>query len=132
MTSQSNTAHESITTLIIRHQAELGKTDEQVAQEVGFDRVTTFVMIKQGTIKLPVQKVAQFASALSIEPANLLRQLLAEAMPEVLAAVDSMLCPMSLTANEVKLIQTFRHLTNGKDVTPVVVDGNAVVALMVA
>src|SRR5471030_1981767 len=101
MTSQLNTAHESITTLIIRRQAELGKTDEQVAQEVGFDRVTTFAMIKQGTIKLPVQEVAQFASALSIEPANLLRQLLAEAMPDVLAAVDSMLCPMSLTANEV-------------------------------
>jgi hypothetical protein len=132
MTSQLNTALESITTLIIRRQAELGKTDEQVAQEVGFDRLTTFVMIKQGTIKLPVQKIAQFASALSIEPAHLLRQLLAEAMPGVLAAVDSMLCPMSLTANEVKLIQTFRHLTNGKDVTPVVVDGNAVVALMVA
>jgi hypothetical protein len=132
MTSQLNTAHESITTLIVRRQTELGKTDEQVAQAVGFDLVTTFVMIKQGTIKLPVQKIAQFASALSIEPANLLRQLLAEAMPEVLAAVDSMLCTMSLTANEVKLIQTFRHLTNGKDVTPVVVDGNAVVALMVA
>lgn len=132
MTSQLNIAHESITALILRRQDELGKTDEQVAQEVGFDRVTTFVMIKQGTIKLPVQKVAQFASALSIEPANLLRQLLAEVMPDVLAAVDSMLCPVSLTANEVKLIQTFRHLTNGKDVTPVVVEGNAVVALMVA
>lgn len=132
MTSQSSTNQEPITALINRCQTELGKSDEEVAQEVGFDRVATFIMIKTGTIKLPVQKVALLASALSIEPAHLLRQLLAEAMPDVLAAVDSLLCPMSLTQNEVKLIQTFRHLANGKDVTPVVVDGNAVVALMVA
>lgn len=132
MTANFKNTSESIVDLIARRQVELGKTDEQVARELSFDRVITFTMIKQGTVKLPVQKVAPLAYALSIEPAHLLRQLLAEAMPEVLAAVESILCPMSLTQNEVKLIQTFRHLANGKDVTPVVVDGNAIVALMVA
>jgi hypothetical protein len=132
MTADFRNTSESIVELIARRQVELGKTDEQVARELSFDRVTAFTMIKQGTMKLPVQKVAPLASALSIEPAHLLRQLLAEAMPEVLEAVDTMFCPMSLTPNEVKLIQTFRDLANGKDVTPVVVDGNAVVALMVA
>jgi hypothetical protein len=132
MTADFNNTSESIIDLIARRQVELSKTDEQVARELSFDRVTVFTMIKQGTVKLPVQKVEALASALSIEPTHLLRQLLAEEMPDVLAAVDSLLCPMPLTQNEVKLIQTFRHLANGKDVTPVVVDGNAVVALIVA
>lgn len=132
MTSQSSTNQEPITALINRCQTELGKSDEEVAQEVGFDRVATFIMIKTGTIKLPVQRVALLASALSVDPAQLLRLLLAEAMPDVLAAIDSLLCPTALTANELKLVQTFRHLANGKDITPVVVDGNAIVALMVA
>jgi hypothetical protein len=132
MITDPNKPHESIIELIARRQSELGKTDEQIAQELGFDRITTFTLIKQGAVKLPVQKVAPLASALSIEPDHLLRQLLTESMPDVLAAVDELLCPMSLTPNERKLIQTFRHLTKGKDVDPVVVKGNAIVALMVA
>jgi hypothetical protein len=53
-------------------------------------------------------------------------------MPDVLAAVESILSPMSLTQNEVKLVQTFRDLCVGNDVSPVVVEGTAIVALMVA
>lgn len=94
MSADINTKHESITALIARRQVELGKSDEQIAQEIGLDRVAAFSMIKRGELKLPVQKVAALASALSIEPARLLRQLLAEAMPEVLEAVDALLMPL--------------------------------------
>jgi hypothetical protein len=132
MTTDFNTAHESIIALITRRQAELGRTDEEITQELGFARVNTFCMIREGAVKLPVSKVAVLASALSIEPAHLLRRLLAEAMPDVLTAVDELLCPMSLTANERKLIQTFRHLSKGNDVNPIVVDSNSIVALMIA
>ena len=132
MKADTNTINESIADLIARRQVELGKTDVEIAHELGFDRVTAFKMIKQGKTKLPVQKVAMLASALSIEPAGLLRQLLAEAMPDVLDAIDALLIPTSLTANEIKLVHTFRQLCKGHDVCPVIVEGNAIVALMVA
>ncbi|MYM41942.1 hypothetical protein [Duganella qianjiadongensis] len=132
MKTVTNISNESIAELIIRRQTELGKSDAQISQALGFERVTTFVMIKQGNTKLPVQKVVALATALSIEPVPLLRQLLAESMPDVLSAVDSLLTPLSLTTNEVKLVHTFRELCKGQDVSPIVVEGNAIVALIVA
>lgn len=132
MKADTKASNGSIVDLINRRQLELGKSDEQIAQEAGFERAKTYTMIKHGHAKLPVQKVVTLATVLSIEPASLLRQLLAEAMPEVLSAVDSLLNPLSLTTNEVKLVQTFRELCKGQDVSPIVVEGNAVVALMVA
>lgn len=132
MSAETNTTNESIVDLIARRQVELGKSDEQIAHELGLDRVAAFNLIKQGVVKFPFQKVAVLASALSVEPGGLLRQLLAEAMPDVLEAIDGLLIPSSLTANEIKLVQMFRQLCKGHDVCPVVVDGSAVVALMVA
>lgn len=130
--SAENTAPESIAALINDRQTELGKTDDQIAQEMGFDRVTAFTMIKQGTVKLPVQKIAALASALSIEPALVLRQLLAETMPDVLAAIDALSPTPALTANETRLVEAYRQLSKGRDVSPLVVDGNSIIALVVA
>lgn len=122
----------TISALIAQRQAQLNKTDEQLAQELGFERPNIVAMIKQGAMKLPVQKIEALAAALSLDAPDLLRHMMSEYMPDVLAAVDQMLFPTTLTQNEAKLIQTFRHLTKGKDIDPVVVDGNAIVALMVA
>jgi hypothetical protein len=85
--------HEPFVSFITRRQADICKTDEQVAIAMGFERLDTFKKIKDGKIMLPVQKVAALASALSVEPAPLLRQLLTEIMPEVLDAVDQLLLP---------------------------------------
>lgn len=122
----------TIAALTARRQTELGITDEQLALALRYERPTVVNMIKQGMIKLPVQKVSALASALSLDPANLLRLHLSESAPEVLAAVDSLLAAPTLTANEKELIESYRRLTRGQDVRPVVVDGNSVVALIVA
>ncbi|MYM40916.1 hypothetical protein [Duganella qianjiadongensis] len=126
MKTVTNISNESIAELIIRRQMELGKSDEQISQALGFERVTTFVMIKQGNTKLPVQKVVALATALSIEPAPLLRQLLAESMPDILGAVDKILAPTSFTVNEIKLVQTYRQLCTGRDVNLIFVDSNCI------
>jgi hypothetical protein len=118
--------------LIVERQADLGITDEQLALALGYDSPTVVNMLKQGMIKMPVQKISALALALSLDPAHLLRLHLSECMPDVLAAVDSLLAAPTLTANEKELIESYRRLTKGQDVRPVVVDGNSVVALIVA
>lgn len=132
MITNLNNTTESIIELIARRQVELGKTDEQLAQDLNFEGVSAFNLIKKGVVKLPILKVAPLASAFSIEASHLLRKLLTETMPDVLAAIETMLYPISLTQNEMKLIQTFRYLTKDNDVNPVVVEGNSIVALLVA
>jgi hypothetical protein len=53
-------------------------------------------------------------------------------MPEVLAAVDQFLMLQTLTSNEAKLLESYRHLSEGKEVTPMVVEGKSIIALVLA
>jgi transcriptional regulator with XRE-family HTH domain len=132
MKNTSNSQAPSLLALITERQTELGITDEQLAVALDYDRPTVVNMIKQGMVKVPVQKITALAGALSLDPAYLLRLHLSECMPEVLAAVDALLIPSMLTANEMELVNSYRHLSKGHDVRPVVVDGNAIIALVVA
>ena len=131
MTISTQTHALSLFELIAERQVALNKTDEQVALDLGFERSTVFSMIKTGSVKLPVQKIAGLASSLEIDPARLLRLALAESMPEVLTAVDSLLMPGVLTSNELKLVESYRYLSRGRDVTPLVMDEQSTIALIV-
>ena len=47
-------------------QAELGLTDQQLCEALGFERGITLVLIKQGTMKLPINKVPALAAVLAL------------------------------------------------------------------
>jgi hypothetical protein len=132
MTASPHPQSSSVAALMAERQTELSKNDEQLALELGFDKSSIIAMVKQGAVKLPVQKVSALASALSIDPGHLLRLVLAESMPDVLAAVDALSPSKILTANEIRLVEAYRQLSKGRDVSPLVVDGNSIIALVVA
>ena len=81
-------------------------------------------------MKFPIGTVASVSTILKIEPTMLLRTVLREYMPDVLCAVDAFLVPAALTFNERKLLDSFRYLSKGHDVTPTVIEGTSTIALV--
>ena len=119
---------------LISHCQELqAVTDQQLGLAMGFDASKadkTVQLIKTGSMKFPISKVAAVSSILNIEPATFLRTVLREYMPEVLSAVDELLVPAALTLNEHKLLDSYRYLSKGHDVTPTVIEGSSIIALV--
>jgi transcriptional regulator with XRE-family HTH domain len=119
-----------VASLISERQLTLNISDEQLAMAIGFKRSSIIAMIKAGKLKLPANKIVAIAAALSIDPAYFLRAHLAETAPEMLAAIDALTSQKLLTVNETKLIENYRFLAKGHDVTPVIMDGTNIVALL--
>ena len=119
---------------LISHSQELQNVNnQQLGLAMGIDASKadkTVQLIKTGSMKFPISKAKPVSSILKIEPAMLLRAVLREYMPDVLCAVDAFLVPPALTFNERKLLDSFRYLSKGHDVTPTVIEGTSIIALV--
>ena len=119
---------------LISHCQELqAVTDQQLGLAMGIDESKadrTVMLMKTGSMKFPISKVVPLSSILNIEPAMLLRTVLREYMPDVLCAVDALFVPAALTFNERKLLDAYRYLSKGHDVTPTVIEGTSIIALV--
>ena len=113
-------------------QAELGITDKQVCDALGYEKVVVFTMIKLGTIKLPLTRVPALAAVLSLDPGQLLKTAMTETSPELLAVIESVFNPMSLTVTETNLIRHLRKIAGDQPCSPIVFEGKAIIALVTA
>lgn len=132
MTFESALSQPVIPTLIAESQELLGKSDQQLAKELGFDHPNIITLIKAGSMKLPMSKVPQLARAIDYAESDLLRTVLIDYAPELMAVIDKVWRPLGLTTNERNLVQSFRDLAKGRDVVPVVMDGQSIIALIAA
>lgn len=112
-------------------QAALGLTDQELSTAVGFERQIALTLIKQGSMKLPLNKVPAFAAALELDPADLLRAALRESDPTLGQLIEEVFNPMRLTATEVTLIKHLRELSGDVEVAPIVFS-KGVIALVAA
>jgi hypothetical protein len=106
-----------------------GKSQKEIAAEVGYDKPNIITMMKQGATKIPIVKVGAFARALEVDPAYLLRLVCMEYMPETWAAIEDALDGTILTRNERLFIQEYRRRTGNTDPIPPIRSG-AVVPLL--
>jgi hypothetical protein len=108
------------------------KAQKDIASEIGYDKPNVLTMIKQGKTKLPLTKIGPIAKAIDADPAYLLRLALTEYVPETWSAIEGLLPGELLTANERKLIEEFRKLSNDTDPAPIVVEefGGAVIKVI--
>jgi len=81
------------------------KQQNQIAEEVGFDKPNIISMIKSGKTKLP--KIARMARALDVDPLELLILCLKEYQPDNWAAIEPLL-DLSLSSDERRLIHALR------------------------
>ena len=101
-------------------QAALGLTDQELSTAVGFDREIALTLIKQGSMKLPLNKVPAFAAALELDVADLLRAALRESDPALGQLIEEVFNPLRMTATELTLVKHLRELSGDTAVAPIV------------
>jgi len=110
--------------------AESDKTQREIAQECGFEKPNIITMFKQGATKIPLNRIGALAKAIDVDPAHLLRLAMKEYMPETWEAIEEIMQSTVLTANELKLVHAYREVTGDNDAEAVVINRDAVIALV--
>ncbi|MBK1657801.1 helix-turn-helix transcriptional regulator [Paracraurococcus ruber] len=90
-----------------------GKTQRQIALEVGYDKPNLIAMFKQGDTRVPSNKVPALALSLGADPTMLMRLWLATYEPELLAIVEKSLA-LLVTADERTWLEAARREFGGK------------------
>lgn len=112
--------------------AECNKTQREIAEECGFDKPNIITMFKNGSTKIPLNRIGPLAKAIGADPAHLLRLVMQEYFPDTWSAVEDIMQSTVLTANELDLVRKFRGVTGDNDTVPIVIDRDAVVAIVAA
>ena len=124
--------HPTIRAFISERQAQLHKTDAQVAEAVGDVSERVYALMKTGAIKIPYDKVMPMAAALHVPQEELLGVLLQDYSSDLMTLIRSFWSMSSLSKAERKLVEAFRSLAGGRDVEPLIMDGLDVIALVTA
>ena len=85
----------------------LGKSQVDIAREVGFEKPNVITMIKQGKTKLPLAKIGSMAKALETDPVFLLKLCLSTYHAETWAVLKPYFVS-ALTQDEINLLHTWR------------------------
>ncbi|MGA8147587.1 MAG: hypothetical protein WB870_08430 [Gallionellaceae bacterium] len=112
--------------------ATIDETQREIAEACGFDNPNNITMFKNGSTKLPVNRIAPLAKALEVDPAHLLRLVMLEYMPDTWEAIENILQSTVLTSNELGFVHAFREVTGQNDAVPVVINRDAVIAIVAA
>lgn len=122
--------YKTILEVILDRQPVVGVSDEDISIALGFTKPAQFEMIKKKASKFNIGHIEALANILSMDPVYLLRIHLIETSPTTMSVLDRFMCTQLLTSNEMKLVESYRYLAKGNDVTPVVLDSNNFVALL--
>jgi predicted XRE-type DNA-binding protein len=92
------------------------KSQKEIAEAMGYDKPNIITMFKQGSTKLPINKVAPFAKAVGADPIHLLRLVMQEYMPETWESLQGMVGQSLVTEDELKLVKATRKILGGVDI----------------
>lgn len=84
------------------------KTHIQIAFDIGYENQHIIKVIKQGTTRIPLDKVAPFARSLGADPASLIREWFAAYMPGALPDIEECV-GLILTPSEKNWIEGLRE-----------------------
>ncbi len=112
--------------------ADCDKTQREVATECGFETPNIITMFKNGSTRVPLNRIGPLAKAIGADPAHLLRLVMAEYLPDTWEAIEETMQSTILTANELKLIRAYREVTGDNDAEAVVINRDAVIAIIAA
>lgn len=90
-------------------------TQAEIAKRAGFANANIVSMLKDGTTKLPIDRVPDMAKALECDPARLLRLALEQSHGETVARTIFQIAGPLPTVNERQLLDEFRDVTGGSD-----------------
>jgi hypothetical protein len=88
-----------------------GKTQLQIADEMGYDYPNVISSMKSGDTKLPLNKIPACAKALHVDPKHLLDIVMSEYYPETWPTIRAALLQSPVTDDDAALIQLLRDST---------------------
>lgn len=92
-------------------------SQKEIAERIGYDRPNIITMFKQGTTKLPINKVGPIAKALNVDPVYLLRLVLGEYMPETWEAIEQVMGKANMVSeHDLEILQHMRKKTKNFDI----------------
>jgi len=122
---------DTIANLISKAQEHLDLSDEAIAGALGYNNPAVMRQIKDGQIRLPLNKAALLAQAVEMEPGEVMRMLLGESSPEMLIAIEECMGPLCLSPGERRLITALRKSAQGRASTPIFIEGASIFAVVV-
>ena len=132
-TTLSNTTPAStIGELITAFQAQEALTDDLMAFKLGYyQRASVVGLLKRGLMHLAWDKIMLLAEITEVAPERIFEMAAQERDPALLDLIKAMKLVGTVTPQERRLIDHCRALDGGREVTPFVIDGRAVIALLV-
>ena len=95
MTAFDVSGHNTVAQFIQARQGELGTTDQQIAAALGYPHEKVITMIKNGAMRVPLNKVIELAGVLDVDAASLLRLTLSETNPALLDTIERVIGPIA-------------------------------------
>ena len=111
-------------------QALLGLSNQEICTGIGIEREIVLRLIKQGSMRFPLNKVPALATVLQLDAAELLKIALRESDPALAKLIAETFNPLHLSAIEVDMIKHQRSLSGNAVRAPVAPQGNEVIALV--
>lgn len=108
------TRNPAVATYLANQLEVCGKTQVEVAEELGYQRPNIITMFKQGKTKIPISVAPRLAKAIGVDPNFFLRMVMNEYMPEVLAAIDESMGHLA-SEHEAKILEIIRAETGDAD-----------------
>lgn len=104
----------SIADIIGRALDDTGRTQKEVADELGYTTPNVISMFRQGKMKVPLEKVPALAYALEIDPRRLFLTAMREYAPATLGAIEQVFGSFP-TQHERSILEFIRSRTNQAD-----------------
>jgi hypothetical protein len=89
-------------------------TQTEIAQKLGYPRPNIITMFKQGSTRVPLNKIGPLARILDVDAVWLLRRALREYQPELWEVLEGTLGPR-VTSNELEILGALRAATDDMD-----------------
>lgn len=86
-----------------------GKSQAEIARDIGFAMPNMITMLKKNSTKLPIDKVGRLSKSLGIDPVHLYKMCMAEYYPDTWAVIQGFLIQPIFTANEIEIIEVIRQ-----------------------
>lgn len=93
-----------------------GKTNQEIADEVGFTRGNVVAMIRSGSMKCPLNRVVRLAKAIDVDPADLLRRTLGPNDAALLETFQEISGARIVSSMEYEFIEWVRRVSGNVDV----------------
>ena len=101
-----------------------GKSQREVASDIGYANANVITMFKSGVTKIPVNKVGLLAKSLGVDPAFLLRLLMGEYMPDAWGAIEAILGKERLLSDQDRMVVEVTRSAIGDEPIDLTVEEN--------